>query len=186
MHRHLTPFLLFPLLAMPGIAVAQATVDSKVAGPAPLSDDQLDEERGGFRTPNGIEFGFGAVVDTYVDGKLALRSQLTWTPSGPVQTNSGGLNADLSAAAAAAGIKLNSGASGTIIPGSNGATVVLNNLNPGQVANTVLNTADNRDIRQSTTINLSISDLQQYQSAAGAAQMALKLQDGITGAMASR
>lgn len=177
------------LLATPLFAVAHtasAADTTAAAEPAPLSDDELDEQRGGLRTPTGVEFGFGAVVDTYVDGKLALRSQLTWTPSGAVQTNSGPTTPDLGAAAAAAGIKLAAGASGTYIPGANGGTVVLSTLNPNQVVNTVLNTADNRDIRQNTTINLSLPDLQQYQAASRAAQMALKLQDGITSAIGGR
>ena len=174
------------LLLTPAMTMAQTITQAHPNEPPPLSDEQLDEQRGGLRTPTGVEFGFGAVVDTYVDGQLTLHSQLTWTPTGAVQTNSGPLTADLGAAAAAAGIKLPPGATGTFLPGTNGGTVVLNSVNPNQVVNTVVNTADNRDIRQNTTINLSIPNLGQYQSAANAVQMALKLQDGITGAIGVR
>ena len=54
------------------------------AGPQPLSDEELSGLRGGFVTTGGFTFGFGVVIRSYIDNKLALQTQLTWTPTGPV------------------------------------------------------------------------------------------------------
>ena len=54
------------------------------AGPQPLSDDELSGLRGGFITTNGFTFGFGVVIRSYVDNRLALQTRMTWTPTGPV------------------------------------------------------------------------------------------------------
>ena len=67
-----------------------------------LSLEQLDETRGGLQLPRGAEFGFGAVMSTFVDGSLALQTRLTWTALGPVESvEVGMLTPDLAAAAAA-------------------------------------------------------------------------------------
>ncbi len=125
-----------------------------------MSLDEMDAVRGGILTPWGQEIGFGAVVRTYVDGDLALQSQLTWTKDGPVQTyEAGAPTQNLAAAAAAFGLQIDADAQGVLSPGENGATVVLHNLTDGRIAGLILNNADNRDIRQSTEVSLNIPNL---------------------------
>jgi len=50
-----------------------------------LGEEELDAERGGLMTPFG-EISFGAVMRTIVEGRVALQTQLIWTPNGPVQS----------------------------------------------------------------------------------------------------
>jgi hypothetical protein len=49
-----------------------------------VSDDELSEMRAGFFTAAGAKFDFGASVQTLVNGKLALQTNLQWTSAGPV------------------------------------------------------------------------------------------------------
>lgn len=83
------------LLAMTALASQPTLADEAVAsldGPSPFGADVhpldeavLDSERGGLLTPFG-EISFGAVMRTIIDGRVALETQLIWTPEGPVQT----------------------------------------------------------------------------------------------------
>lgn len=71
-------------------ALAQEALGQVEASPFdadvyPMSPTELAAERGGLMTPFG-EINFGAVLRTIVDGKVALETQLIWTPNGPVQT----------------------------------------------------------------------------------------------------
>ena len=165
------------LSALPAVAAAQTQ----------LSDAELAQQVGGLRTPTGVDFNFGAVIRTYVDGDLALQSHLTWTDQGAVETvDTGAATANLSAQAAAAGIHIPGGVTtGTLIPGDNGATVVLHDLASDRVASLVLNTADNRNIRQDTAITLDLPNMTQYQSDTIHQQMQMNLQDAVGRALES-
>ena len=145
----------------------------------PLSPEELKDQVGGLRTPDGLEFSFGAVVNTYIDGKLALKSQLTWTDAGALTTTDGGAVAG----ADAAGIHIDGAVPGTYVAGENGGTVVLHDLGDGRIGNIVLNTADNRNIRQDTVVNLAIPDLQQFQKDVAGQQLSASLQDSVSRAI---
>ena len=60
-----------------------------------VSDDELAGMRGGFFTAAGAQFDFGASIQTMVDGKLALQTNLQWTPAGPVTQQLTGLGAQI-------------------------------------------------------------------------------------------
>lgn len=115
-----------------------------------LDDSELAAQTGGLRTPTGIEFNFGATVDTYVDGQMALQTRLTWTEQGIVQTQTPH-SGDLSAG-------------GVTLPGLNGETVIIHDIADQRIASLVLNSADGRDIRQDTAITLTIPELTNLQS----------------------
>ena len=163
------------LSALPAVAAAQTQ----------LSDAELAQQVGGLRTPTGVDFNFGAVVRTYVDGDLALQSHLTWTDQGAVETvDTGAATADLAGQAAAAGIQIpGTNGAGIVIPGDNGSTVILHDLASDRVASLVLNTADNRNIRQDTAITLDLPNLQQYQTDTVRQQMQMNLQDAVDRAL---
>ena len=152
-----------------------------------LAETDLDSERGGFLTPLGLDIGFGAVVRTTVDGVLALESRLTWDTKGGAQepvVTAGQPTApdDLLAAAAAGGIQLDpdaKGWNGVVLPGSNGATAVLQQLNSNGISNLTINTADNRVIEQTTDINLNIPGLEAFQAQAGLSRMVGDLQQAL-------
>ena len=169
------PFFLF-LLVCAGMPAAAQTVK-------PLDDAALASETGGFSTPGGLQFNFGAMVSTYVDGRLALQSQLTWTAQGPVTTSTATASDDAIAAARAAGIQIGGTPAGAFIPGINGGTFVLHDLDGQHLDDVVVNTADNRDIRQETSIYLNIPDLPQYQAASAAQQAQMQLQDSVDSAL---
>lgn len=161
---------LFGLALFAGAAQAQET----------MSADELDGARGGLMTPWGVEIGFGAVVRTYVDGALALESQLTWTPEGASRTyQTGAPTADLATVAAANGLKLSTGTEGLLIPGQAGATVVLHDVAGGRLAGLVLNTADNRDIRQATEITLNVPQFEALQQGFAAQAMTSRLSAAV-------
>jgi hypothetical protein len=164
------------LLASPTVAAAQ---DAAPAGDR-LAEPQLDAVRGGLRTPSGLEFGFGAVVRAYVDGALALESQVTWTDQGAVETETaraaGLAPADDPALAAL-------GWSGLVIPGEGGSTALLHGLDQGAVTNIVLNTASNRNIRQETLVTLNLPTLDQVRKDALAARMGSGLSDAVASAL---
>lgn len=172
-------------LVWPG-APAHATSD--FAGSQALSLDELDEVRGGFLTPTGLEIGFGAVVSTFVDGSLALQTRLTWTDTGPVEVlEFGALTPDLAAAAAARGIVLDGGAelAGLLIAGDGGATAVVQSLTGDHVAHLVLNNANNRDIRQMTEVTLNLPQFGTMQSDIAFQAMSLRLHDAVGAALAA-
>lgn len=172
-------------LSWPG---AQARAEADFAGAEALSLDELDEVRGGFLTPAGLEIGFGAVVSTFVDGSLALQTRLTWTDTGPVEVlEFGALTPDLAAAAAARGIVLDGGAdlAGLLIAGDGGATAVVQSLTSDHVAHLVLNNANNRDIRQMTEVTLSLPQFDTMQSDISFQAMSLRLHDAVGAALAT-
>jgi hypothetical protein len=158
------------LIALPVMAEENLTL---------LTTDELREQVGGLRTPTGIEFGFGAIITTYVDGQQALQSHLTWTDQGAAQTTDGGSLTG----AAGAGIHIDGSVPGLYLPGQNGGTVVLHDLGDGRIGSAVLNTADNRDIRQETVINLDIPQLQTLQQDYASQKLTMNLQDSVSRAL---
>jgi hypothetical protein len=151
-----------------------------------LTTDELGEIRGGLQTPNGVEFGFGAVVRTYVDGSLALQTRLTWTETGPLRTlEAGMLTSDLAAKAALAGIVLSGDGQlqGLLIPGDGGVTAVTHSITGAHIAQMVVNNANNRNIRQSTEITLSLPDFAQLQKSIAFQTMDLHLGAAVGAAL---
>lgn len=169
------------LLLILGLLVASPAVAQDLSGVPTLTVRELAEQTGGLRTPFGVDIGFGAMVKTYVDGNLALQTQLTWTDQGAVQTTLTGMpNSDLARQAAAGGIHLDgTPAAGVFLAGDNGGTAVLHNLSDGRVSSFVFNTADNRNIRQDTAITLDIPGLGQLQKDFATQQTAARLSDSV-------
>jgi hypothetical protein len=74
-----------PLAAFVVLAGALMSVWSPIAASAAetlLTDDELADQRGGLRTPSGLEIGFAASLRTLIDGRLVLATRLTWTDRG--------------------------------------------------------------------------------------------------------
>ena len=62
-----------------------------------VSNEELSQMRGGFFTAAGAQFDFGASVQTMVNGKLALLTNVQWTPAGAVTQQLQGLGASIQA-----------------------------------------------------------------------------------------
>jgi len=171
--------VLFAACALPGAASAAAPAG---ASPPPVSDHELGEMRGGF-TVDGITFGFGAEVRTYVDGKLALQTKLTWTDKGAVtRTTRGDLGTRLRPDRPTGGLNLQGlkGAKGVLISDPSGATAIAHRTTADGIDNLVINSASNRDIRQEVQLNLAIPELAKMQADFGRAQASARLDQGMT------
>jgi len=170
-------------LASLGLAAAFLTAGSAGAQQSdlpPLSEAELAAERAGFITAGGLQIGFGANVRTYVDGRLALETQLTWTAQGAVTERIG----DLSAVTAAG---LPQGAGWSVLPSlTGGETRVLHDLQSGRIASVVLNSASDRSIRQDTNITLTIPQLAELQARLGAERIASTIQGAVGQALVDR
>ena len=158
---------------------AGVQIRSDDAGPQALSDDELSGLRGGFITTNGFTFGFGVVIRSYIDDRLALQTQLTWTPTGPVTQQVRGDVPGVTDLANAMTSLLNSGidlrgisgtSGGVALVDGDGATALIHNVTSGQLQNLIVNSANNRNLRQDMELTLYLPDLAAMQSASSAQQ----------------
>lgn len=156
------------LLALVSLTATPAA--GQVAGRR-LDDVELAQQRGGLMTPLGLDIGFGASVRTYVDGRLALETRLAWTDHGIVTEKVG----DLGPVAAGATF----GTWTASLPGLGGNTQILHSLADGRIASVVVNSASNRDIRQDTSITLTLPQLPDLQRQFAADRIAASLQNAL-------
>ena len=190
--RRAHSLLLFALAVVAPAFMATASL----AEPQPLSDDELSDLRGGFITTNGFTFGFGVVIRSYIDDKLALQTQLTWTPKGAVTEQIRGDVPGVTDLASAMTSLLNNGidlrgitgtSGGVALVDGNGATALIHNVTTGQLQNLIVNSANNRNLRQDMELNLYLPDLAAMQSASSAqqraAQMTYDLNTTLVGAL---
>lgn len=167
------------LLLAAWVALLPAAVAHGQAG-MQLDDQALAGERGGILTAGGLDIGFAATVHTYVDGQLALESKLTWTATGAVVERSTG--------PAVAGVTVQSAgpATGAPIILAGGATTILHDLSGSRIASLVVNTANNRAIRQDTDIVLNLPQLPQLQQQMAQDRIASELQSSLAAALSLR
>jgi hypothetical protein len=150
-----------------------------------MNDGELSDIRGGYIDAAGLRFDFGATLNTYVDGTLALSSTLTLTAQGLTTTQTANPDAQPLNTAANYGINLgNQPGQGVVIPGlGGGATAVIQDLSQTTVRNTVVNTATQRNITQDTTLNFVIPNLPQLQQQAVSQQVQSGLQTAVSAAL---
>ena len=159
------------------LATAAATMLVTVAGgpakavnlpAAPVSDAELDDMRGGYMSADGIQFGFGALLTTSVNGQLAMQTQVTWTSTGEqiLRTVNTG-NVAQGAAGVTNGVinGLNTAgfAPGSVTVNAAGTTAVIQNVSGATVQNIVLNTASGQNISLNTQVQLTVPNLTQFQ-----------------------
>ena len=133
---------------------------------APIPDSELDDMRGGFLVADGLQFNFGALMSTTVNGQLAFQTQVTFTPTGPQVTQTVGPNAVLGSAVATGtinGLNLQGFNPKDVALLNNGATALVQKITGGAVQNIVLNAADNQNIQQSTQLQLQLPGFAQTQ-----------------------
>lgn len=128
-----------------------------------LTDAELNEMRGGFSI-DGVEISLGVVLRTVVDGRVALETRMTLDANGSqVQRLAGAGTTPFTAAnATRIRVDLAPGADGVLL--NNGATAVLHQIEPGRLGSFVLNTADGQNVRQETSVTLTIPALAQLQT----------------------
>jgi hypothetical protein len=159
--------LLLLNLAMFVLAGAARAEEPAAAAIEPLDEAALADTRGGLQTHLGVDIGFGASVRTYVDGSLALETRLTWTADGPVSSRV--FEGEAAAAAGAAG--------GLSQPVDIAKGVrVVHDLTENRIASVVLNTANDRTIRQETDVTLHLPQLPELQQRIAAERITQALQ----------
>lgn len=166
--------LVIVLAGAPPLASAETAI---------LSDEELDGQRGGLRTPMGLDVGFGASVKTFVDGTLALETRITWTDTG-LQSEQV-VNALSSIAGAP--VRLGTLSDGTLqsvtAGGMTGGTTLVHDLTMDRIASLVINTADNRTIRQETDVTLVLPQLVDFQQRIAADRLSSMLSSSVGLAM---
>jgi hypothetical protein len=135
-----------------GLTALAAAGPALAAPPAVMSEPELAAVRAGYEVAGGLNFDFGATVSTYVDGKVALQTGFTLADFSALskQTAMG--------ASVAAPMQILS------VPGDGGVTQLLQTASPSQLTNVVLNTANNRTIRQDIAVTLVVPGLAALQS----------------------
>jgi hypothetical protein len=150
---------------IPAQSVAQ-TIDA-----SPLSTAELEEMRGGFLLPTGVEANFGAIARTISDGSVLLETHFTWTEAG-LQTERVITSPILQSAAdqLAGGFRLRD---------ENGATVFAHQLDDSGLRNILLNQADGRDVRVETQLTVTLPDFAATQMDFRSALLAARLTDDM-------
>ena len=162
------------------VAPAASRLVTAFADVDPLPPAALSMMRGGF-TVAGIDLNFGAHVQTFVDGRLALETRLVPDAAGRWQPVP---DAELAGAAgqgltviesrtlgnlAATGVVATDGlpadlrsvvedGGGIVLESRSGLTAVLHRLPSGVPANLVISSASGRSISQSTAITIGIGN----------------------------
>lgn len=132
--------------------------------PAPVSDTELDHMRGGYLGADGLQFNFGALMTTMVNGQLAFQTQVTFTPAGPQVAQTVGTNVVQGASAANGtinGLNLQGFSPQEVALLNNGATALVQKVTGGNVQNIVINSASNQNIQQSTQLQLQLPNFAQ-------------------------
>ncbi|MGH6752552.1 MAG: hypothetical protein ACREE0_13680 [Phenylobacterium sp.] len=163
------------LVASLVIVLAAAPPLASAEEPAVLSDDELDGQRGGLRTPMGLDVGFGASVKTFVDGTLALETRITWTDTG-LQSET---VVNALGSITGAPIRVGTLSDGTLQSVTGGGTTVIHDLNMDRIASLVINTADNRTIRQQTDVTLVLPQLLDLQQRIAADRLSSMLSSNV-------
>ena len=139
------------LIAAHGPALPQEAVLDDLT---PIANEELADLRGGLLFAGGIAFDFGATVRTTIDGQPALETRLTWTPDGVVIE-------DLSVLAGGPIPEFNG--FGLTLADATGTTLVGHRFLDGELQGFIINTGDNRNIRQEMDITLTLPGFEAIQ-----------------------
>lgn len=155
----------------------------ELAGVQQLADSELAEQRGGFRW-EGVDVGLGAEIRTYLNGDLALQTNISWTPAGAETTQ--WASAVLTPAAAAqlqAGILTSGGITmrvgdETVFLANEGQTAIIHRTD-GAVQNVLINRASNVTGRQEVDAVLDLGNFSQFQERLGDLSIGQAVADAV-------
>ncbi|OJU21979.1 MAG: hypothetical protein BGN95_09860 [Sphingomonas sp. 66-10] len=165
-----------------GTALSVATTDTTGAGVlahmTPLTDSEMAQAHGGFDW-GGMSISFGADVQTYLDGQLALRTLVSLSANGATTQTIVGSQlsvADLaSATGGGGGIAIPQMLSGSQVFFANaGRTALIQNTN-GALQNVLINTMANLNALQQTNATVTLGNYAAFSAAlhSGALNMGL-------------
>jgi len=152
------------------LAAAGAMAAGLAVSPAfslePLNDSELADVRGGYLSAGGFTFDFGVLVQTWVDGTLALESTLSLNSHGAVGSVKPGdvSNVTPLADAAISGLDLQGiHGEGFALSGNGGTTVLIQDVSQTSIRNLIVNTAQDRTIVQNTALTVVMPNLPELQ-----------------------
>jgi len=144
-----------------------------------VSDDQLEDQRGGFLVADGISFDFGAVMRTTVNGELVMETTLNWTAAGPV-TQQTIANPTLASAYSIVQSAVPDGSlsqiSGAGVVLAGGPPQLIQQISQNGLQNIILNTADNQNLRQDLEVNLTVGQAAAFQNMVSSALQQLMVE----------
>lgn len=125
-----------------------------------MTDEEMDDARGGILVAGNLAFEFGAVMKTYEDGVLALQTQVNWTAAGQQVTQTLGpevttgeqmaAGLDPTTAATLAAVSKTTPSSYTTVDGA----TLIQQVSPSQVLNLLANTGSNHTYQLDTAVTL--------------------------------
>ena len=156
-------------------ATTEATGSAVFAHMTPLTDREMAEAHGGFDW-GGMNISFGADIQTYLDGQLALRTLVNWSASGATtQTVVGSQLSTTDIASATGGIAIPQILSDSQVYFANaGRTALIQNTN-GALQNVLVNAMANLSAVQQTNATVTLGNYAAFAAAlhAGALNMGL-------------
>jgi hypothetical protein len=127
---------------------------------AALPDETLAESRAGFMDTSGISYRFGVDVQTQVNGNVAFTRSLSLVSDGTGNMTASSrywlIAKNLPSGTSASVVN---GGQGISVVSPDGATTALNQTPGGSLANIIVNTASNRQISQTMTMNLTLRNV---------------------------
>lgn len=133
--------------------IAAGAPGAVLALPPPLTDDELETQRGGFVMADGFVFDFAADLRTFIDGQLALESQLSLSDGALSRVNA--------------------------FATPDNATTVLHDFSDGQLLNVLINSANDRTFRQELNLSLTLPGFTDVQKGFDAARLGINLADQV-------
>ena len=153
-----------------------------------INNNELGGMRGGFRI-GGLNVNIGVMVRTYIDGRLALQSQLTLENNGSFEnlittspqssrisgatviSNNG--NGPTLQEVTSTGVNLEGleGSEGIVINNSNGFTAVLQQIGKDRFLSTIINQSSGRKIQHEVNIDVTLGNFKQIQRASNSSRL---------------
>lgn len=148
-----------------------------------MQDDEMSGLRGGFIF-GGIEFNFGAVITSTLNGVPVLTTSITWTDTGAVvqQLLAGvGQNLDDLSAEQREALGLNGleGQGGVVVDGPDGVTAFVHNVTDGALQNIIVNTATGQELTQDIEMTLTLPNFEFVQSQLTTERFGIRIGDDM-------
>lgn len=150
-----------------------------------LAEEEMADHRGGFNV-GGIEFNFGAVVTTYVNGVPVLTTNLTWTDLGALlQQTVGELGENMSSLTPAEleALGIVGGGAGILIDDAEGVTALVHNVTDGALQNIIINSASGRELTQEINVTLELPGFDMVQDQLFLDRFGIQVSDDMRGIM---
>lgn len=129
-----------------------------------MTDAEMDDARGGFEW-HGMAISFGANMQTFINGQLALQTIVSMTPAGSTtETTIASFVSPAMDGAMPGGLSLPSTLAGSPVYFANaGQTAIIQGAN-NALENILINSAGNLNALQQTTATVSLSNYQSFAS----------------------